>query len=102
MNADFLAVLEFWEREKGINREILVGKWLGAVSSARWLLGLLAVVWLLSFFGEGLSIAAPFLLLVCLAVYAAFMATLGLLFGIIAIRDAEIAVECEPVRRHDH
>src|SRR6266850_298295 len=25
MNADFLAVLEFWEREKGINREILVG-----------------------------------------------------------------------------
>src|SRR5947208_1231326 len=24
MNADFLAVLEFWEREKGINREILV------------------------------------------------------------------------------
>src|SRR5690242_357572 len=25
MNADFLAVLEFWEREKGINREILLG-----------------------------------------------------------------------------
>src|SRR5690242_721508 len=25
MNADFLAVLEFWEREKGINREILIG-----------------------------------------------------------------------------
>lgn len=25
MNADFLAVLEFWEREKGINRETLVG-----------------------------------------------------------------------------
>src|SRR5205809_3459529 len=25
MNADFLAVLEFWEREKGINREVLVG-----------------------------------------------------------------------------
>src|SRR4051812_24492526 len=24
MNADFLAVLEFWEREKGISREILV------------------------------------------------------------------------------
>lgn len=24
MNADFLAVLEFWEREKGINREVLV------------------------------------------------------------------------------
>src|SRR5213594_3652825 len=24
MNADFLAVLEFWEREKGINRDILV------------------------------------------------------------------------------
>jgi hypothetical protein len=26
----------------------------------------------------------------------------ALLFGIIAIRDAEIAVEREPVRRHDH
>jgi N utilization substance protein A len=25
MNADFLAVLEFWEREKGISRDILVG-----------------------------------------------------------------------------
>jgi len=25
MNADFLAVLEFWEREKGINREVLIG-----------------------------------------------------------------------------
>jgi transcription termination/antitermination protein NusA len=25
MNPDFLAVLEFWEREKGINREVLVG-----------------------------------------------------------------------------
>src|ERR1700689_5470836 len=25
MNADFLAVLEFWEREKGISREVLVG-----------------------------------------------------------------------------
>src|SRR6266571_6643785 len=24
MNADFLAVLEFWEREKGINRDVLV------------------------------------------------------------------------------
>ena len=25
MNADFLAVLEFWEREKGIGREVLIG-----------------------------------------------------------------------------
>jgi N utilization substance protein A len=25
MNADFLAVLEFWEREKGISRDVLVG-----------------------------------------------------------------------------
>jgi N utilization substance protein A len=25
MNADFIAVLEFWEREKGINRDVLVG-----------------------------------------------------------------------------
>jgi N utilization substance protein A len=25
MNADFLAVLEFWEREKGINRDVLTG-----------------------------------------------------------------------------
>ena len=26
----------------------------------------------------------------------------ALMFGIIAIRDAEIAIEREPVRRHDH
>ncbi len=25
MNADFLTVLEFWEREKGINRDVLIG-----------------------------------------------------------------------------
>jgi N utilization substance protein A len=25
MNADFLAILDFWEREKGINRDVLVG-----------------------------------------------------------------------------
>jgi ABC-type transport system involved in multi-copper enzyme maturation permease subunit len=66
------------------NREILLGKWLGALSSARWLIGLLAIVWLLSFLGEGLSIAAPFLLLACLAVYGLFMASLGLLIGIVA------------------
>ena len=24
MNADFLAVLEFWEREKGISRDVLI------------------------------------------------------------------------------
>jgi N utilization substance protein A len=34
MNADFLAVLEFWEREKGINREILVGAVQEALLSA--------------------------------------------------------------------
>src|SRR6516225_4130689 len=32
MNADFLAVLEFWEREKGIIRDVLVG----AVNKAWW------------------------------------------------------------------
>jgi len=34
MNADFLAVLEFWEREKGINRETLVGAVQEALLSA--------------------------------------------------------------------
>src|SRR6266853_66679 len=34
MNADFLAVLEFWEREKGINRDVLVAAVQGALLSA--------------------------------------------------------------------
>src|SRR5215468_4270301 len=34
MNADFLAVLEFWEREKGINRETLTGAVQEALLSA--------------------------------------------------------------------
>src|SRR6516225_2720564 len=34
MNADLLAVLEFWEREKGINRDVLVGAVQEALLSA--------------------------------------------------------------------
>jgi N utilization substance protein A len=34
MNADFLAVLEFWEREKGIGRDVLVGAVQEALLSA--------------------------------------------------------------------
>jgi transcription termination/antitermination protein NusA len=34
MNAEFLAVLEFWEREKGINRDVLVGAVQDALLSA--------------------------------------------------------------------
>jgi N utilization substance protein A len=34
MNADFLAVLEFWEREKGISRDVLVGAVQEAMLSA--------------------------------------------------------------------
>jgi N utilization substance protein A len=34
MNADFLAVLEFWEREKGISRDVLVGAVQAALLSA--------------------------------------------------------------------
>ena len=34
MNADFLAVLEFWEREKGISRDILVSAVQEALVSA--------------------------------------------------------------------
>jgi N utilization substance protein A len=34
MNADFLAVLEFWEREKGINRDVLAGAVQEALLSA--------------------------------------------------------------------
>src|SRR5262249_5496213 len=66
------------------NREILFGKWLGSISSARWLLGLLAIIWFLGILGGGLSIIAPILLLMCLTVYAAFMVSLGLVFGVLA------------------
>ena len=34
MNADFLAVLEFWEREKGISRDVLVSAVVEALTSA--------------------------------------------------------------------
>src|SRR5271169_1920230 len=34
MNADFLAVLEFWEREKGISRDVLVAAVQDALLSA--------------------------------------------------------------------
>jgi N utilization substance protein A len=34
MNADFLAVLEFWEREKGISREVLVSAVVEALTTA--------------------------------------------------------------------
>src|SRR5512146_1944146 len=34
MNADFLAVLEFWEREKGINRDVLTSAVQEALLSA--------------------------------------------------------------------
>jgi len=34
MNADFLAVLEFWEREKGISRDVLIGAVQAALLSA--------------------------------------------------------------------
>jgi len=34
MNADFLAVLEFWEREKGISRDVLIGAVNDAMLSA--------------------------------------------------------------------
>ncbi|HEY5912897.1 MAG TPA: transcription termination factor NusA [Verrucomicrobiae bacterium] len=34
MNAEFLAVLEFWEREKGINRDVLIGAVQDALLSA--------------------------------------------------------------------
>ena len=34
MNADFLAILEFWEREKGISKDVLVGAVQDALISA--------------------------------------------------------------------
>src|SRR5512144_2772536 len=34
MNAEFLAILEFWEREKGINRDVLIGAVQDALLSA--------------------------------------------------------------------
>lgn len=34
MNADFLAILEFWEREKGISKDVLVGAVQEALVSA--------------------------------------------------------------------
>jgi ABC-type transport system involved in multi-copper enzyme maturation permease subunit len=66
------------------NREILFAKWWGSIWNARWLIGLLFVIWVLGIIGDGLPLTSPPLLLLCLADYAIFMASLGLLFGIVA------------------
>ena len=64
------------------SREILGGKWLGAVLASRrgWLW--LGSIWGLAFFGGGLDLSlVPWLFFACL-VYSAFFASLGLWFSV--------------------
>jgi ABC-type transport system involved in multi-copper enzyme maturation permease subunit len=63
------------------NLEILFGKWLGSLASVRWMLVLLGVIWLFGLVTGGLHPLAVPLLLVALAGYGAFMASLGLVFA---------------------
>jgi ABC-type Na+ efflux pump permease subunit len=63
------------------NHEILFGKWLGAVTSMRWVYALLGFVWLLGLISGGLHWLALPLVVVVLALTAMLAASLGLWFG---------------------
>lgn len=65
-------------------REILAGKWFGALFGAKRMFLLLATVWALGILSGGLHVAAPLVLLTALAAYSAFMASMGLYFGVTA------------------
>jgi ABC-type transport system involved in multi-copper enzyme maturation permease subunit len=61
--------------------DIVGAKWWGSLVAARWLLFLLFFVWLLGLISGGLHIFAMPLLLFLTALYATFMASLGLAFA---------------------
>ena len=59
-------------------REILWGKWLGALLSVRWGWCFLGTVWLLGLLGGGLHPLSLFLLVAAWWIFAAYAASLGL------------------------
>jgi ABC-type transport system involved in multi-copper enzyme maturation permease subunit len=63
------------------NHEILFGKWIGAVTSMRWVYALLAAMWLLGLVCGGLHWLAFPLVLVVLVLTVMLAASLGLWFG---------------------
>jgi ABC-type transport system involved in multi-copper enzyme maturation permease subunit len=66
------------------SEDILYGKWLGAILSVRWMVGLLVFVWGLGVLTGGLRILAALLLVGAWCVYAAAMASLGLWFSLVS------------------
>lgn len=65
-------------------REILRGKWLGAVLGSNYLFALLCFIWALGLVTLGLNPVMVPLLLAALACYAALMASLGTFFSVSA------------------
>jgi ABC-type transport system involved in multi-copper enzyme maturation permease subunit len=66
------------------SEDILYGKWLGAILSVRWMVGLLAFIWGLGVVTGGLHILAAPMLVLAWCVYAAAMASLGLWFSLVS------------------
>ena len=66
------------------SEEILYGKWLGAILSARWMAGLLAFIWGLGVVTGGLHILAAPLLVLAWCVYAGAVASIGLWFSLVS------------------
>jgi ABC-type transport system involved in multi-copper enzyme maturation permease subunit len=60
---------------------IILAKWWGSIYSARWLFFLLCGIWLMGLISGGLNIVAFPLLLLLVAIYATFMASLGMFFA---------------------
>jgi ABC-type transport system involved in multi-copper enzyme maturation permease subunit len=63
------------------NREILLGKWLGAVAGMRWVYALLGFVWVLAVATGGIHWFAFFMVVAVLGICVALSASLGLWFG---------------------
>lgn len=66
------------------NREILLGKWLGAVAGMRWTYALLGFVWLVALVTGGVHWFAFGLLVALLAINVVLAASVGLYFGSIS------------------
>jgi ABC-type transport system involved in multi-copper enzyme maturation permease subunit len=63
---------------------ILLGKWLGSILSVRWLLLWPGAIWAIGIVTGGLQVLAVPLLLVAWAVYAGFVAAVGLWFSLVS------------------
>ncbi|MCS6977105.1 MAG: ABC transporter permease subunit [Gemmatales bacterium] len=62
--------------------EILFAKWIGSLYGARFLFGLLALIWLLGLISGGLHVLAALPTVVTVAVLASFSASLGMYLGL--------------------